>query len=111
MVVSSRTPDGEPAICPNCGAVVQAEPSAFYADVPCASCGCLLWFVRLREQSLVVRPNDAARKKGLEKILAELIGLDERNLPLSSQSLDGLELDSMQVVELVMALEDESFDS
>jgi hypothetical protein len=108
MVVSSRTPEGEPAACPTCGHVVRAEPSLFFSDAPCPSCGSLLWFVRLGGQNLVVRPNDEARRRGLTKILSELTGISESRLRNEPASLDGLEPDSMDLVELVMELEDES---
>jgi hypothetical protein len=43
MVVSSRTPEGEPNRCPICGNKCCVEPS-LTGDAPCPSCGHLLWF-------------------------------------------------------------------
>ncbi len=42
-VISSRTPEGEPFRCPTCGLVDRLEPSRPPGDVPCPSCGRLLW--------------------------------------------------------------------
>src|SRR5690348_7977560 len=44
MVVSSRTPEGEPNRCPVCGNALRLEPSRPPGDAPCPSCGALLWF-------------------------------------------------------------------
>ncbi len=42
-VISSRTPEGEPARCPICGVLDAIEPSLLGGDAPCPSCGHLLW--------------------------------------------------------------------
>ena len=44
MVISSRTPEGDPNQCPICGHHVRIEPSIDTRDAPCPSCGHLLWF-------------------------------------------------------------------
>jgi hypothetical protein len=44
MEPSSRTPEGQPNICPVCGKAVQIEPSCPPGDAPCPHCGHLLWF-------------------------------------------------------------------
>src|SRR5437763_1205290 len=44
MVISSRTPEGEPNRCPVCGQDVRVEPSGGPRDAPCPCCGQLLWF-------------------------------------------------------------------
>jgi anti-anti-sigma factor len=44
MLISSRTPEGEPNRCPICGNVVRIEPSKDTHDAPCPHCGHLLWF-------------------------------------------------------------------
>src|SRR5262245_35661497 len=44
MVISSRTPEGEPTRCPVCGSKAAIVPSSFpTTDAPCPSCGFLLW--------------------------------------------------------------------
>jgi acyl carrier protein len=108
MVISSRTPEGDPAACPVCGEFVCIEPSVYFSDAPCPSCGSLLWFVRLGEQNLLVQPTDAARRKTLIGILAELTGVSESQLNSEPESLERLELDSMDLIDLIMELETES---
>jgi anti-sigma B factor antagonist len=44
MVISSRTPEGQPNICPVCGSHVRIEHSDPAGDAPCPQCGHLLWF-------------------------------------------------------------------
>lgn len=43
--ISSRTPEGQPNVCPVCGKYVQVESSLPAGDAPCPHCGSLLWFV------------------------------------------------------------------
>ncbi len=45
-MISSRTPEGEPAVCPICDTAFTAEPSDPGGDAPCPCCGHLLWFNR-----------------------------------------------------------------
>jgi acyl carrier protein len=108
MIVSARTPEGDPAVCPICGTVTHVEPSLYYGDAPCPSCGSLLWFVRvgLDKQFLVLRPSDEARNKGLAKCLAEWLRVDESQVEGELESLGRSEMDSLDTVELVMELED-----
>jgi hypothetical protein len=47
MIISSRTPEGDPNRCVVCGNELQIEPSATtgnIGDAPCPHCGCLVWF-------------------------------------------------------------------
>lgn len=44
MIISTRTPDGEPNFCPVWGSAVSIEPSRPPGDAPCPKCGHLLWF-------------------------------------------------------------------
>jgi anti-anti-sigma factor len=44
MIISSRTPEGQPNHCPVCGADLKIEPSDPAGDAPCPQCGHLLWF-------------------------------------------------------------------
>jgi hypothetical protein len=43
MVISSRTPEGDPGLCPICGEVIKIEPSKPTRDAPCPCCGHLNW--------------------------------------------------------------------
>jgi hypothetical protein len=107
MTVSARTPEGDPAVCPICGTVTHVEPSLFYDDAPCPSCGSLLWFVRLRldKQFLVLRPSQEALNKGLARSLAEWLGVDESQLEGELESL-ARSADSLDTVELCMEFEE-----
>ena len=49
MVISSRTPEGQPNNCPLCHHHVVMEPSQPFGDAPCPHCGCLLRFEPLDE--------------------------------------------------------------
>jgi hypothetical protein len=42
-VPASRTPEGDPGICPVCGDCFDVEPSFPSGDAPCPRCGCLVW--------------------------------------------------------------------
>jgi hypothetical protein len=44
VVISSRTPEGDPTRCPVCGQDCRLEPSSPARDGPCPHCGHLLWF-------------------------------------------------------------------
>jgi hypothetical protein len=44
VVVSSRTPEGAPNVCPVCHNELKIEPSRPALDGPCPHCGYLLWF-------------------------------------------------------------------
>jgi hypothetical protein len=44
VVISSRTPEGDPNRCPLCGHDCRLEPSLGTRDGPCPQCGHLLWF-------------------------------------------------------------------
>ena len=44
MVISSRTPEGKPHLCPVCRIPPSRSPSDPAGDAPCPVCGHLLWF-------------------------------------------------------------------
>ena len=44
MVISSRTPEGTPNLCPVCGSAIKIEPSDPAGEAPCPVCGHRLWF-------------------------------------------------------------------
>jgi hypothetical protein len=46
MMISSRTPEGQPNRCPICRTACNVEPSNPAGDAPCPLCGHLLWFAR-----------------------------------------------------------------
>ena len=49
VTISSRTPEGDPNVCPICGNDLRLEPSIDTRDGPCPSCGHLLWFPEQQE--------------------------------------------------------------
>jgi hypothetical protein len=74
MVISSRTPEGDPNRCPFCGKDTRTEPSTVpLRDAPCPHCGSLLWFVGGPGDSLENSRKDINR---LEKEIAQLAEMD-----------------------------------
>ena len=84
MVISSRTPEGKPNLCPVCGSGIKIEPSDPAGDAPCPKCGNLLWFawddsadiVVIRPTCAVLRSEDldslteeASEKRGVQFVL------------------------------------------
>ena len=80
MVVSSRTPEGEPHYCRICGDVVVVDPSEPLGDSTCPQCGILL----LKFQDAFKTTDSLHPEDKLAKLA-----------------------DSLDVVELVMELEEE----
>jgi hypothetical protein len=107
MIISSRTPEGSPNQCPICQSEVRIEPSKLCGDAPCPNCGCLLWFVTLTGENQMFFEYEAA-----ERIRDRLLGYLTTELGMSretleSKSLDELGVDSLEIAELVMELENE----
>jgi anti-anti-sigma factor len=83
MVISSRTPEGRPNLCPVCGSAIEIEPSEPTGDAPCPICGHLLWFIWERAgEALVLKPTcsilrsedlDALIDKSSEKLGSRLV--------------------------------------
>lgn len=93
-VISSRTPEGEPNICPICEAVVTIEPSTTFGDAPCPGCGTLLWFVNTEH--------------GLRLFDAELVEQVRQAIPAAFGPDSWIsDVDSLDMAELVMELEEE----
>jgi hypothetical protein len=88
MTISSRTPEGNPNVCPICGHAARVEPSTMPTrDAPCPQCGHLLWFDaadgapdRVLARTPVVQKWDleasvlAAGNRWFGEIAAELVG-------------------------------------
>ena len=87
MTISSRTSEGEPHLCPVCGAVAAIEPSYPGGDACCPACGHLLWWFRDR--------------------LSRDSGIAAERITLASSFAEDLQADSLEIVELVMELEEE----
>lgn len=113
MNIASRTPDGQPIRCPVCGGQVCIKPSlalgnASCADVPCAKCGTLLWFVCADGESRIYPTSTiqslASRVKAA---LGKLIGVTAEDVASETSFLEDLSADSLDTVELIMELEEE----
>lgn len=87
MTISSRTPEGEPHVCPVCGNAAAVEPSYPGGDSCCPSCGHLLWWFHDR--------------------LSRETGIASEQVTLSSTFADDIGADSLELVELIMELEEE----
>jgi acyl carrier protein len=81
--ISSRTPEGDGYLCPICGKMAALEASSGSRDVPCPSCGHLLWWIRDR------------------------LGITGDLLETLRWARDEIGEDSLDLVELVMELEEE----
>jgi anti-anti-sigma factor len=74
MVVSSRTPEGQPHHCPICGSDLRIEPSDPAGDAPCPQCGHLLWFVSEHVGNVqVIKPDTGELQPELLDRLADAI--------------------------------------
>ena len=88
MSISSRTPEGDAARCPVCGARVIVEPSQPTGDAPCPKCGHLLW--------------------EFQQHYGQLLGVTPERVTLDTLlTADDLGADSLDAVELIMDLEEE----
>ena len=83
MTISSRTPEGDGYLCPVCGKIAPLVESFGSRDVPCPSCGQLLWQIHDR------------------------LSLDVSHLETLRLPLDKIGKDSLELVELVMEIEEE----
>jgi acyl carrier protein len=106
--ISSRTPEGEPKLCPVCGALICIEPSGPSGDAPCPSCGVLLWFLRTSDGVSLYEINRIAPiRERVAELLARLFQRSKDELARSFSSFEDFGADSLDMVELVMELEEE----
>ena len=108
MMISSRTPEGQPIPCPLCGANVVIEPSILVGDAPCPRCGQLLWFIQSPETTRVfdARESSITRDRVID-IVANQLGVDRDKIPNHPNLLNELGADSLDTVELIMEPEEE----
>ena len=90
-----------PNRCPVCGHTLSIEPSQPFGDAPCPACGSLLWFVVGGNGPRYFDPEAA----GLVEVVAARLGVSPD--AVRSGRLGELGLDSLDVVELVMELEEQ----
>lgn len=108
MTISSRTPEGEPASCPLCRANVIIEPSVLIGDATCPRCGQLLWFIQSPDETRFFdAKTSSALKDRITEIIANKLGVDREKIIDNLASLNAMGADSVDLVELVMALEEE----
>lgn len=106
--VSSRTPEGWPGRCPVCEKPVHLEPSEPFGDAPCPHCGSLLRFIHVGGELRLLDEETAERLRGrLRAWIAEQLGVPEAKIGDEWQALKDLGLDSLDLVELFMEIEDE----
>jgi len=108
MIISSRTPEGQPNRCPVCNADVCLDPSPPLGDAPCPNCGSLLWFIRANSECLLFERESAnhVRERFIRHI-AEQLGVDPAKILANPALINNLDVDSLDMVELVMELEEE----
>jgi acyl carrier protein len=107
-IISSRTPDGSDNDCPVCGAHARITPSQPGGDAPCPNCGSLLWFFSNSGETLVFERRSI--EPVLEIIRAEVakqLGVDESLITDDVDFIRDMKADSLDKVELVIALEEE----
>jgi acyl carrier protein len=86
-----------------CNAVIAIEPSQPPGDAPCPHCGTLLWFIRTSTGMRVYDPAVVAPIwEKIEAIMVEL-GVEKNATPFEQEA----SIDSLNMIELVMALETE----
>jgi hypothetical protein len=109
MTISSRTPEGEPGKCPLCRSDVRVEPSVLFGDATCPNCGTLLWFFQVSRAALFMEHAASAdRRERLIERLAEQLGVPKERITPQTDVIKDLGADSLDIVELVMELEEES---
>lgn len=101
MTISSRTPEGSPNRCPVCGLEFRIEPSQPLGDAPCPACGTLLWFIATDKGVRYFDP----QAPGLLQLLASRLGVHPD--AFRAGKLDELGIDSLELVEGILALEEE----
>ncbi len=87
---------------------VTVEPSVFIGDATCPQCGHLLWFIQTDETIRLydLKSSQADRNRVIE-IIAKQLGIDRRRIVNNPSLFDAVNADSLDVVELVMAIEEE----
>ena len=107
MTISSRTPEGTPNHCPVCDSDIRIDPSLPSGDAPCPKCGTLLWFIDSPSGMQFYNLESIAPiHESIRRIICEKLGLDEEQIKSSSSFVEDLQADSLDTVELVMALEE-----
>jgi acyl carrier protein len=87
---------------------VVVEPSVFIGDATCPRCGQLLWFIQTADRAQLFDDQQSQeRKDRVIEIIANQLGVDRDKIANNSALFDAIGADSLDVVELVMAIEEE----
>jgi acyl carrier protein len=106
--VSSRTPEGEPNLCPVCRTLIRVGPSTRFDDAPCPNCGVRLWLLRTSDGVRLYETNRiAAVRERAANILTRGLGASWEQSGRSASFHEDVGADALDMVELVMELEDE----
>jgi acyl carrier protein len=106
-IVSSHTPEDAPNWCPLCRAAIRIEPSSGTLDAPCPACGALLWFLPTSQGPVIYSAVTASAVFDRARdIFAENLGINVDALDAGTFTRE-IDADSLNVVELVMAIEEE----
>jgi acyl carrier protein len=99
----------QPNLCPLCGRTVPVDPSDYFGDARCPSCGESLFFVRLGRAAMFYGYPGAARmRERLVNVIAIQLGVDKDKVTPKTSFIADLGADSLDLVGLVMELEEES---
>lgn len=107
MTISSRTPEGHPNHCPICDTDVRIDPSILFGDATCPKCGSLLWFLNVESAHIFERSRSRNIRDRAKAIVAEQLGVDPEKITQHTPLVNDPGLDSLDIVELVMELEEE----
>ncbi len=90
--ISSRTPEGDPNVCPVCGKNSQIEPSTVPTkDAPCPHCGHLLWFT----DELVRESGELSRSPSYEALL---VNVGEKKFGLISDAMNDRLIEALDLL-------------
>jgi hypothetical protein len=106
-MISSRTPEGESNVCPVCQSPVRVEPSRIFGDAQCPACGSLLWFyVAGGDARIFERDQGEQIESRWTALIAERLGINPH--AVRDGDWDKLGIDSMDLAQLMMELEEEA---
>jgi acyl carrier protein len=108
VVISTRTPEGQPGRCPVCQNDVTVEPSLLFGDATCPNCGTLLWILKRSSDTWMFERESIQpiRDQMIDRI-AEQLGVERDRVTGDLRVLSELGANSLDLVEFVMEWEEE----
>jgi hypothetical protein len=100
MEVTTPVPEDAPNRCPVCGNELRIIPARLFGDTFCPTCGTLLWYIGDETEQRFFDPES---DRLIERVAAKLGRNPEQ---LRGRRLHELGMDSLDVVELAMELEE-----